>query len=175
MKTLSVCLCAAWSAQSFYHTSIFLQKKTKTLDICGMHWDQGFYCCQATFDVVFKEPFYWKWSMCWYLKKEKKPGSKMQSFFSLCKQRGSVCCKGRSLVDEQHGVSSTANSPMGLVFLLLQCRREWNSGLDIDWMGPECSLQPLICYLEALWRREETVMKQYPKTLTGTKCNFRYS
>lgn len=148
MKTLSVCYCItpAYPCKN---------KQKKPLDICGDALRSRIFTVVKQLLMLCLKSFFTGSGLCAdILKKEKKPGSKMQSFFPLCKQRGSVCCKGRSLVDEQHGVSSTANSPTGLVFLLLQCRREWNSGLDIDWMGPECSLQPLICYLEALRRRE---------------------
>lgn len=126
MKTLSVCLCAAWSVQSLYHTSIFLQKKqTKNARYLRDALRSRILLVVKQLLMLCLKSFFTGSGLCAdILKKEKMPGSKMLSFFSLCKQRGSVCCKGRSLVNEQHGVSSTANSPMGLVFLLLQCRRE---------------------------------------------------
>lgn len=122
--------------------------------------------------VSVQRLFYWKWSMCWYLIYVYTVYKPSQIFFPPVNNRDLCAVK-----DEQHGVSSTANSQMGLVFLPLQCRREWNSGLGIDWTGPECSLPPLICYLEVLWRRKETVRttenikrhKMQPQMLLNTR------
>ncbi len=133
-----------------------------------MYWDQGLCCCQATFESVFKETFNWKWSGA-YLKKKKKRKAATCNTVSFPVNNRDLYTVKAGLQWTSNVVQFEHNSPMGLVSLLLQCRQEWNSGLGIDWMGPECFLPWLLCCSEALWRTEGSFVKQYPQTKTHEK------
>lgn len=90
--------------------------------------------------------------------------------------RGLCHCQSILMEHQKHGARfRNQNSPMGPASLPLRCRREWNSGLGIGWMGLECSLPPPKCCLEVLWRTgRKSSVNRHPSThLTDTKCNPR--
>lgn len=90
--------------------------------------------------------------------------------------RGLCHCQSILMEHQKHRAGfRNQNSPMGPASLPLRCRREWNSGLGIGWMGLECSLPPPKCCLEVLWRtgRKSSVNRHLSTRLTDTKCNPR--
>lgn len=141
-----------------------------------MHWDQGLWCCHATLGILFKGPFLLE-IVCDLIsskkknhKQKKNPDSNMQTqFLFLCKQQGSVCCKGRSPVDEQHGVSSAATHRWG--WFPSFCSADESKILGL--VSTEWGRSVLCHHWYVVWRRcggqRRALWNNTPKHLIDTK------
>lgn len=167
-NTLSVCLCVARFVQSLYPPALSSKQRWMSVGCteikeCAVVMQLLKFCLKSLFAGSG-------------LSLKKKMAATCNIFvLPLFKQQGSLCDKGRSPVDELHGVSSTATHRWGW----FPSFRSADESEILGLVSTEWGRSVLCHHWYVVWRRcggqRQTMWNNIPKHLRGTKCNLRYS